>query len=113
MRGRLIAGTLLLAIGTAWILTFQGITLFPGGFATWWPSFIILVGLAKILLPPRGLLSGALLLVVGGALQAWRLGLVPGLPWAYAAPLALIILGLALVAGAFARKRRRRDWREA
>ena len=111
MRGRIVAGLVLLAIGLTWALGYSGIAIFPGGFATWWPSILILVGAVKLLVPPARIFGGILLMGAGAILQLWRLGLVPGLPWIYAGPLALVLLGAAILASAF--RHRRYHWREA
>lgn len=110
MRGRIILGLLLAAIGLTWALSLSGITIFPGGFSVWWPTILIVLGALHIALPCRHPVFGATLVAFGALLQAWRLEMLPGVPWAYAAPVALVALGIGLLVSALTWRRRRAQW---
>lgn len=108
MRGRLITGLLLLAIGVAWIADLQGYVVFPGGIGEWWPSLIILWGLVTLLLWRGQSIGWALfLLALGGWLQAWELDLLPADWGRYVVPALLVVIGLAVLAGLARRPRER------
>lgn len=121
MRGRIVLGLLLATIGLTWALGLSGIVIFPGGLSAWWPSLLIALGALHLVLPPRHPLFGATLVAFGALLQAWRLDMLPGVPWAYAAPAALVALGIGILVSALTWRRRRAsywcredgDWREA
>ena len=122
MRGRIVIGLLLAAIGLTWALSLSGITIFPGGLSVWWPTILIVFGALQLALPPRHPLVGATLVAFGALLQAWRLEMLPGVPWAYAAPVALVALGVGMLVSALTWRRRRAraywcrddaEWREA
>ena len=110
MRGRIVLGILLATIGLTWALGLSGIVIFPGGFATWWPSLLILWGALHLLVPRRHPVFGTALVAFGALLQAWRLDMIPGVPWAYAAPIALLALGVGILASAGSWRRRRAAW---
>lgn len=110
MRGRIVIGVLLVAIGVAWIMDLQGYEIFPGGFGTWWPSLLILWGIASLITWPYFRSGPIVLITLGGVLQAWRLKLLPENTLAYFLPAFLVLVGLLiLVAG----RRRRRAWTHA
>lgn len=97
MKGRIVIALVLVVAGVAWALDLQGRTVFPGGFATWWPSILILVGIVGMLVEPRGWRGSFVLVVVGAVLQAWTLGYVDDRWWAYLAPAALILVGILIL----------------
>jgi hypothetical protein len=65
--------------------------------ADWWPTLVIVSGVAQLVTRPRNNVGGLLLILFGGALLAWTLGAVAsiGLVW----PVLLIGLGVWLLAG--------------
>lgn len=97
MRGRILLGLLFVLIGLAWLLDVYGYTVFPGGLSVWWPSILVVVGLAKLAASPRWWGGPVGLIVAGGVLQAWRLGYLPGLSWKVVAPIAIILAGLLIL----------------
>lgn len=99
MRLRLFFAAVLVAIAIAWIADLQGDPLFPGGFSTWWPSLVILLGVASIFASPWDFPGGLLLVLVGAGLQLWRLDLLPGGGLSYAVPVLLLVLALAVLTG--------------
>lgn len=116
MRGRLFAALVLVGIAAAWALDLQGITLFPGGIAEWWPSLIILLGLAQLVLSRGSWRGPAIVILVGVALQVWELELLPDRAWAYVGPAALVALALLLLLPPYrtdARPAWQGEWREA
>lgn len=97
MRGRVFVALLLVGIALAWALDVQGYVLFPGGLAEWWPSIIILLGLAQLVLSRGAWRGPAIVVLVGVALQVWELDVLPPRAWRYLGPVALLVLALVLL----------------
>lgn len=91
-RSSLTFGTLFVALGVLLLLDRGGLADAGSIIAGWWPSVVVLAGVAQVVTRPRNLVGGAMLTTIGGVLLLWTLGLtdVLGLLW----PLVLIGLGL-------------------
>jgi predicted membrane protein len=104
-RPPVIAGTVLVAVGT--LLLLDELTGLDAGriLATWWPLAVIAVGVLRWVRPPRSVGGGMLLVAVGVVLQLWRLEVVSDLSLLW--PAILLTLGLWLLTG---RGVRRGSW---
>ncbi len=65
--------------------------------AEWWPTVVILAGLAQLFTRPRNVVGGLLLALLGGTLLLWTLGAVASVTLLW--PVLLIALGLWLLLG--------------
>lgn len=100
--GRIFGGLLLLGIGGILLLNMMGIinTSLSYLFSTFWPMFIIFVGISQLSISSKnggGLLSGFIILAIGGYFQARNLNLINlsmGEMIRFAAPILLIVGGL-------------------
>ncbi|WP_334073841.1 MULTISPECIES: cell wall-active antibiotics response protein LiaF [Paenibacillus] len=103
--GRLIGGLVLIGIGALFLLNQLGITDLSLGylFATYWPVFLILGGLAQLSNGGwRGssLIGSGILIAIGGYFLARNIGLIylsPGDFFKFFFPIALIIGGIAVL----------------
>jgi predicted membrane protein len=104
-RPPVLAGTVLVAVGT--LLLLDELTGLDAGriLATWWPLAVIAVGVLRWVRPPRSVGGGMLLVAVGVVLQLWRLEVVSDLSLLW--PAVLLTLGLWLLTG---RGVRRGSW---
>jgi uncharacterized oligopeptide transporter (OPT) family protein len=109
--GSLFWGLLLIGIGTIFLLDRFDIADLHFIINTWWPLFIVAMGISKIF-RPRGRWSGLWLIVVGGWLQVTVLHLFD-LTFATSWPLLLIVLGAGLVVRTLFEGVRRRRIAEA
>src|SRR5439155_16993939 len=105
---RIILGIVLVVVGIAWILDLAGYPIFPGGFGTWWPLVIVLLGIAQLFSWPWNWTGGVFLIVVGALLQLWRLGKLGGDWWMYVGAAAIVFAGLSMITSPW----RHRHWRE-
>jgi predicted membrane protein len=95
MTGRNVLGLLLILLGLGFLLD-QVDVLNPGDIlGTWWPLILVAAGVAQLY--RRAWVEGAILVLFGGVLQAWRLELLPGDVWHYLWPTAIIAIGLWLL----------------
>jgi hypothetical protein len=104
--GRLVLGGMLVLAGGALLAENAGFDV-PGTVWSWWPGFLIALGLVKLLWPggrdERG--SGYWLLVVG--IYGWvSTREVLGLDWGTAWPIAVLAVGLQIALESIAPKRR-------
>jgi Domain of unknown function (DUF5668)/Cell wall-active antibiotics response 4TMS YvqF len=97
--GPIVPGLVLLVIGSAFLLSnlgFFDIRIIRD----YWPSLLIVFGLGHLMFPRRGARSmvwSAGLIVMGGLLQAQRLGYIQGNVWEIIWPVWLIFLGLSFL----------------
>lgn len=111
MRRRILAAVVLLAIGFTWLLDMLGQTIFPGGFAVWWPGVLILVGLVHLVTGRPQWRGASILILLGGLFLLWTLGYLPRDMWKYAGPIALIVVAVLLLVP-HGRADRPGPWRE-
>jgi hypothetical protein len=93
--GALFWGVLLIGVGTIFLLDRFDIADLHFVIRTWWPLFIVAMGISK-LVEPRGRWSGLWLIAVGAWLQITTLHLF-GLTFASSWPLLLIAIGAGMV----------------
>lgn len=106
MKGRIVFAIIAIAIGIAWMLDLAGRPVFPGGISTWWPSIVIAIGIVQLIFS-RGKWRGPFVIVLLGlALQAWELDIIPRDFWRFLAPAALILLGLIILLPPYRRSSR-------
>lgn len=63
----------------------------------WWPLAIIAAGALTLAKRPPSVFRGLLLIAVGGVVLLFTTNLLDGDPWAFAWPVALMVVGLAIV----------------
>jgi hypothetical protein len=100
-------GVLLIAGGTMLLLERLGIADLSWIMRTFWPMFIVTVGMSK-LFHRRSVWSGLWMIAVGGWLQAVTLH-VAGLTYRSSWPLLLVILGAGMIGRTILESFRRRD----
>lgn len=100
MLGRVIFAIVLVAVGVLWIADLQGSPLIPGGLAMWWPSLLIVWGVARYVVRPVWRKGPLVLITLGALLQADKLGYLPRAWLLYILPLLLIALGVSILLGA-------------
>ncbi len=96
-RSRFVFGLLFVALGVLLLVERAGGASAWAVVADWWPAILIASGVAQVVTRPRNPLGATLLVLTGGVLLAWTLGVVGavGLLW----PALLIAIGTWLVAG--------------
>lgn len=94
---RLIIGIAVLAVGAALLLDALNIVNTSSLLSNWWPSLIILGGVAMLVSDTRNYLWALLVIIVGAATQLRVLGYVDVNPWQVFWPLALIMIGLSII----------------
>ena len=103
--GRLIAGLIIIVIGALFLLDSFSEAINIG---QWWPMIIVLVGVWRLIAGKfRSLFGPLLLIAIGVILQLWQLD-VFGLGFGTLWPAILIVVGIAILAGGFSRRRRGR-----
>jgi hypothetical protein len=100
-------GVLLIAGGTALLLQRLGVTDVGFIIRSYWPLFIVLIGLSK-LVHRRSIWAGLWMIAVGSWLQAVTLHLY-GLTYRSSWPLILVILGAGMIGRTVIESFRRRD----
>lgn len=110
MRGRIVVGIVFIVAGIAWILDLAGYPIFPGGFGTWWPLILILLGISQVVTTPWGRGGGVFLIALGVVLQLWRLGKLPGEWWAYVGATMIVFIGVSILTRPWRQKRWRERW---
>jgi hypothetical protein len=100
-------GVLLIAGGTALLLQRLGVTDVGFIIRSYWPLFIVLIGLSK-LVHRRSIWAGLWMIAVGSWLQAVTLHL-HGLTYRSSWPLILVILGAGMIGRTIIESFRRRD----
>jgi hypothetical protein len=100
-------GVLLIAGGTALLLQQLGVADLSWIMRTFWPLFIVLIGLSK-LMHRRSIWSGLWMIALGAWLQAVTLHLY-GLTYNSSWPLLLVILGSGMIGRTIIDSFRRRD----
>lgn len=94
---RLIIGIAVLAVGAALLLDALNIVNTSSLLSNWWPSLIILGGVAMLVSDTRNYLWALLVIIVGVATQLRVLGYADVNPWQVFWPLALIMIGLSII----------------
>jgi predicted membrane protein len=107
MRGRLIAGLLLLLVGTGLILDLQGYIHFGDLISKGWPLVLVVVGLVHLATRTRRPFGGLLLILIGAFFLLKNFGYLPKAWGAYFGALVLIFIGLVLL---FSPRRRHGHW---
>lgn len=92
-------GLLILVVGVAALLGQLGVVhvSLASLISTWWPMVIVAVGLAALVSVPRAWTGPAVVIAVGVFFQLDTLGLVRVRVWDLAWPIAIILVGLALL----------------
>ena len=98
MTGRNVFGLLLILLGLGFLLDQAEVLNLGDVLGTWWPLILVAVGVAQLY--RRAWAEGAILVLFGGVLQAWRLELLPRDAWHYLWPIAIIAIGLWLLSSA-------------
>jgi len=96
---RLLVGAVVVFIGVGILLDNFGIMQFWDLFSTWWPSLLILFGLAQIISSPKQYLSALIIIAVGSIFLVDALGFLPVSAWAVVFPAILIIVGFRVIIG--------------
>jgi hypothetical protein len=96
-RTTLFFGLALIALGILLLLDQAGSVDSWSVLADWWPSLVILAGLAQITTRPHNVTGGLLLAAVGGVLLLWTVGPLTGIGLLW--PVLLIVLGAWLIVG--------------
>jgi hypothetical protein len=102
-RPPVLAGLVLVGLGTVLLLGELGAIDATGLLATWWPLAVIAAGVVQLTVPPRSLVGGPLVIAIGAVLLLWRLEVVDDLALLW--PVLLLTLGGWLLLG----QRVRRD----
>ena len=97
--GQSFFGLALVAVGTGFLLSSLHIIDLRTTIGTWWPSIIILVGLASLLSNPRLALWPTFIIGLGVLFQLRQLNIIDFNIWNVIWPSAVIIFGLSLVFG--------------
>lgn len=97
MSGRSVAGLLLILLGAAFLLDVAGYLEFGQLVGRFWPLIVIVVGIGIILSHPKHPLGGIIVIMVGLFFLVSRLGYLPSNWFAYAWPVAIILVGLAIL----------------
>jgi predicted membrane protein len=95
MTGRNVLGLLLILLGLGFLLDQVDVLNLGDVLGTWWPLILVAAGVAQLY--RHAWVEGAILVLFGGVLQAWRLELLPGDVWHYLWPTAIIAIGLWLL----------------
>jgi hypothetical protein len=101
-RSQLVFGLLFVVLGVLLLADQAGLLSTWQIAADWWPTVIVVAGLAQLVTWPRNVVGAVLLFLVGGMLLLWTLDVVEtvALVW----PVLLIGLGLWLLAGRTGRR---------
>lgn len=94
-RSQFVFGLLFVALGALLLADQAGLVATWAVIADWWPTVIVLSGLARLVTRPRNAAGGILLVVIGGALLLWTLGTVGTITLVW--PVLLIGLGVWLM----------------
>lgn len=101
---RIVMGALIILFGVLMLLDNLGYLKFWEFFQTYWPTILLVIGLVYLF---RKLwLSAFFFVIVGLLLLALNLDLIPGSLWTYIIPIGVVIIGLALLLPATARRSR-------
>lgn len=92
---QLTAGLLLVLVGVLLLLDKFGVA--SGMLSTWWPMFIVALGVAELLSKPRNYLWSVIIISVGAILQVNALDIVAINPWDFFWPTLIIIFGVSLI----------------
>ena len=97
---QVLLGVLIVAVGVIALLTQLGVVDVDLGqlVSDWWPLLIVGVGLAALIASPRAWLGPAVIIVVGLLLLLQSLDVVDVNFWELLWPVAVILLGLSLIA---------------
>lgn len=94
-RSRLVFGLLFIGVGVLLFADRAGAVEVWSVVATWWPTVVILSGVAQMVARPRNVFGGAVLAAVGVVLLLWRLDVIDGVALVW--PVLLVGLGLWLL----------------
>ncbi|MGL4623730.1 MAG: LiaF transmembrane domain-containing protein [Culicoidibacterales bacterium] len=101
---RILIGALIILFGVLMLLDNLGYLGFWDFFQEYWPAIFIVIGMGYLV---RKLwLSAFFFISVGALLLALNLDLIPGSLWTYIVPVGVMIIGLALLLPATARRSR-------
>lgn len=97
--GRIIAGSAILLVGIALLLEEFGQAVLWDALFDWWPVFIVIAGVARLVLSPEKWISSTLLSLWGLLLLADNLNFLPGGFWSAFWPVVLIVSGIGILVG--------------
>lgn len=95
--GQTLFGIIVLVLGIGFLLDALNVLNFGSLIATWWPLFIIAIGVASYISNPRMILWPAVIVIVGILLQLRALGVVDFNVWQLIWPSLVILFGLSLL----------------
>ena len=97
---QVLLGVLIVTVGVIALLSQLGILTVDLGqlFSDWWPLLIVGVGLSALIASPRAWLGPVVIIVVGLLLLVQSLDLLDVNVWELLWPVAVILLGLSLIA---------------
>lgn len=97
MSGRIVAGLLVILVGTGLLLDARGTIEFGDVLGTYWPLILVAVGIGMVASRPHHMTGGLVVLGVGVVFLARNLEWLPGNWFSYAWPLAIIAIGILLL----------------
>ena len=107
--GRLVFGIIVIVIGAVFLLdnTVESVNI--GVVSQWWPMLLVLFGVWRLIANRfRSLFLPLFLIAIGAILQLRQLDTIPGIDFGTYWPVIPIAVGIAILAGGFRRRRRRR-----
>lgn len=96
--GRLFVGLVVVSLGILFLLDSAGVLSAGRAIDRWWPLAIIAAGALTLAERPRAMVRGAVLVAGGGLLLLFTTDVFEGNAWNYVWPVAVIVLGLVIVA---------------
>ena len=90
------AGIGVIAVGTLLLLDTLGVT--NGALGTWWPLFIVAVGVVMLINNLKDYIWGVGFIGVGILFQLYTLNVLEVNPWKFFWPVVIILVGISLVA---------------
>ncbi len=96
-RSRFVFGLLFIVLGVLLLAGRAGAIDVWSTVATWWPSVVVLSGVAQVVTRPRNVFGGVVLGAVGVVLQLWLLDVVASVALVW--PVLLVGLGLWMLLG--------------
>jgi hypothetical protein len=101
--GRVLVGLILVSLGVVYLLDQSDVLDAGDTISRWWPAVIVALGVLQYVSDRRTLIGSAVLVAVGLILLGIRLDLVGNWIWGVFWPLAVIVLGIWILAGRTAR----------
>ena len=96
--GRLFVGLVVVALGVLFLLDSAGVLSAGRAIDRWWPLAVVAAGALTLAERPRATVRGLVLVAAGGLLLLFTTDVLEGNAWNYVWPVAVILLGLVIVA---------------